>query len=401
MIKEFNLKKWNGKQIYIYGAGQDGRVIAQGLRTEGLASIVFIDRRGDKNSSLPIVKMEDIKLADGINIILGSGKYMREIYANIKDKCNGFQVNVFTATEIYLNTVKEAKNHDFKQVYDHYSYVEGVQKIYADINEDAWYIKDLSLIVTEICTLKCEACSSLMPLYKHPQNISLDNIFEAMDNLLHSNCYIGQVSLLGGEPLINQEALIGIMKRYGTIKNIGAFKVITNGTLMPAPELLNVMKATGKGYFVFSNYGDLSCKREEAVKCIESYDIEAGIVQDEDISLENSTVWIDFGIVKHYGHSSNFTKNMFDDCLSKDCTTLLNGKLCVCPRIAHAINLGKISDVLPGNYISLLNNDIENIGFDALRKKCAQLFNPSGYPSGCAFCNRGKLNLVERAKQMQ
>ena len=69
-------------------------------------------------------------------------------------------------------------------------------------------------MITEICTLNCEACGSLMPLYKAPRNCNRDVVIESLDNLLSTGCHIGCIDLIGGEPLLNQELMREILLRY-------------------------------------------------------------------------------------------------------------------------------------------------------------------------------------------
>lgn len=214
--------------------------------------------------------------------------------------------------------------------------------------------------------------------------------------------HIGRINLMGGEPLLNQKLMREILLRYKDEEQIGFFQTITNGTIIPSEDTLTAMKSNGRFYVIFSNYGDLSRKQDEAVWAFSQYGIESVIIEEKDITSDNNTLWIDYGEVKHYSFSAEKHQKMFDECIDgKTCTTLMNGKLFICPRIAHGVNLGLIPESLKRCNVDLSNETLRGMERENVKEKCIHYLSDKQYPLVCEYCNRDAGILVKRAKQVK
>lgn len=402
MIRDFDIEKWNSKPIVIYGAGHDGKIIANELNKHNITEFIICDsnKKGEYLLNMMISDPNILNESFYSNIILGSSKYYIDIYNILKRK--GIEdKNIYTATKILSSNVDRLKTHDIKEIGTHYGCEVNSILLNNYIN-NGWHLGHLDIVITEICTLKCEACGSLMPLYKSPHNYSSDSVLEAFDNLLKSNCYITSINLIGGEPLVNQDLVQEILLRYKDTKQIGFFQMITNGTILPNEKTLKAMRENGRIYVIFSNYGKLSTKQNDAVKVLTESGIETAIIQEKDITESNNTLWIDYGEVKHYKFSAKKHQKMFDGCKDgKSCTTLMNGKLFICPRIAHAVNLGLIPENIPRCNVDLSKEAIKGMDWEDVKQKCVEFLSDIQYPPACEYCNRDAGILVERAKQIK
>jgi len=180
------------------------------------------------------------------------------------------------------------------------------------------------------------------------------------------------------------------------------FQTITNGTIIPNEDTLRAMRSNGRFYVIFSNYGDLSRKQDEAVRVFSQYGIESVIIEEKDITSNNNTLWIDYGEVKHYSFSEEKHQKMFDECIDgKTCTILMNGKLFICPRIAHGVNLGLIPESLKRCKVDLSNEALRGMEWENVKERCIQYLFDKQYPLACEYCNRDAGILVKRAKQVE
>ena len=402
MLKDFSADDWNGNTIIIYGAGTDGNMIASGLIKSGIEDFVFCDSNKKEKELLnkSIYNTSIITEKKDFNIILGSSRYCVEIYKILKD-LGVKEDRIYTAKKCFFSGIHKFESHALSKVPGHYRYEEGILRLNAYIN-GGWCLPHLDITITERCTLKCKACCSLVPLYKTPHNCDYDIVLKSFDKLLSSNCYISTVNLMGGEPLLNQELIQKILLRYKDEQQIGSFQIITNGTILPNEKTLEAMKINGRVYVIFSNYGQLSKMQEKAVESLERNNIEVVLVEEDDIKAENNTLWIDYGEVRHYEFSREKHQRMFENCKdAKGCTTLMNGKLFICTRIAHGVNLGLIPEDLPHCYVEMLNYDVNETDEEKLRKECIDLLNCSVYPLACEYCNRDAGILVKRAEQVK
>ncbi len=401
-MKDFDADQWNKKEIVIYGAGEHGEIIGQGLLNEGIDKFLFCDSCPKKETLLgkEVVPFELVKDKETVNFIIGSGKYCIEIYRKLT--ADGIDFNsIYSGKKLYMKGFLGVDfTHSFVGVPKRFYYGIAVTELNAFL-ENKYYLDHLDLVITEICTLRCESCGSLMPLYACPHNCNKDVLLESFDRLLQAGCSIGVVDLIGGEPLVNQALIVEILEKYRDDARIGAFQIITNGTIIPSMSTIEAMKKTGNFYAIFSNYGTLSKNQKEAVRLLNENGVETVVEQEEDITELNNTLWIDYGEVKHYNKNSEQHQKMFDNCRdAKSCSTILNGKLYLCPRIAHMENL-RLIPADSRNSLNLLDGSLSN--GDGTDKKgiLSKFFDEKTYPPACEYCNRDSGILVERAKQIK
>ena len=111
--------------------------------------------------------------------------------------------------------------------------------------------------ITSRCTLKCKHCNMFMPYYKEHVDYTAKDILEDLELLFRHVDYIVAYEILGGEPLINGELADMIRQigdRYGN--RIGNIGIITNGTLLPDEQLIEISKKYNVKYD-FSDYTDI------------------------------------------------------------------------------------------------------------------------------------------------
>lgn len=144
--------------------------------------------------------------------------------------------------------------------------------------------------ITSRCTLKCKHCNMFMPYYKEHVDYTAKDILEDLELLFRHVDYIVAYEILGGEPLINGELADMIRQigdRYGN--RIGNIGIITNGTLLPDEQLIEISKKYNVKYD-FSDYTDI-------VDYKKRFDAAVKIVSDAGLrySVNRSLRWCDFG----------------------------------------------------------------------------------------------------------
>ena len=144
--------------------------------------------------------------------------------------------------------------------------------------------------ITSRCTLKCKHCNMFMPYYREHVDYTAKDILEDLELLFRHVDYIVAYEILGGEPLINGELADMIRRigdRYGN--RIGNIGIITNGTLLPDEQLIDISKKYNVKYD-FSDYTDV-------VDYKKRFDSAVKIVSDAGLrySVNRSLRWCDFG----------------------------------------------------------------------------------------------------------
>lgn len=146
--------------------------------------------------------------------------------------------------------------------------------------------------ITSRCTLKCKHCNMFMPYYREHVDYTAKDILEDLELLFRHVDYIVAYEILGGEPLINGELADMIRQigdRYGN--RIGNIGIITNGTLLPDEQLIEISKKYNVKYD-FSDYTDV-------VDYKKRFDSAVKIVSDAGLrySVNRFLIWCDFGFL--------------------------------------------------------------------------------------------------------
>lgn len=400
MINDFKEKKWNKKRIVIYGAGVEGRIIANSMENIKISNYIFADRRFAGQYIKGKECIDISKATDEDNIILGSGRYMLEMYSNLI-KNNISSKNIFLGTSLYSFGFKFNDRHSFKEVLLKYDYIVNAKKLQAYLC-GGWFMPRVELIVTEKCTLRCKACSERIPDYKSPQNTNTVLTLNSLQNILELNGWVGTCEIVGGEPFINQEQMISIFYSFGKNQQIGTFQFITNGTIVPSRKCLEAMQYCDNIFGIFSNYKELSKNQDSAIKILDIYNIDSCIEEESDFDSTVGNIWIDFGKLVHYNKTSDEFQKMYEECLDRiGCTTLLKGKLYKCPRIAHGVNMGIIPDDLKDLCIDFLDDELIKKGVPWIKQRFEEWYEDNSYSKACEWCNRNSGKLVERAEQIK
>lgn len=187
--------------------------------------------------------------------------------------------------------------------------------------DDRKEIMELQYMVAYQCNLNCKGCSHFSPLVKEPLFATADMIKRDLTQLKKLVKNIWRICMLGGEPLLNKqlgEILYVVREIYPNVK----LSILTNGLLirnMPDELVTAIYKTNTK--IILTQYpqmGDLYIKDIEFLK---KNNIPFGINMGKQkqaflkrlTSKDNTDVYV-----------------KFENCVSKRCTTMFNGKIAAC-----------------------------------------------------------------------
>lgn len=105
------------------------------------------------------------------------------------------------------------------------------------------YAGELHISITTKCTLNCRKCNMFMSSYENPAHIEMPALREDLALMFSKVDYVETLALLGGEPFLYPELgelLVYIDKMYHG--RYGVLELITNGTIEPKRELLDVLR---------------------------------------------------------------------------------------------------------------------------------------------------------------
>lgn len=226
----------------------------------------------------------------------------------------------------------------------------------------------LEIDLTERCTLKCRHCSSLVQYFKAPKHISLEQLCRDIDLLMEKVGFVRILRLIGGEPLMHPKLkeIVRHITKYSD--KIGFFRLVTNGTILPSEETLEVFKQAGLSLKI-SDYGELSQNLPRLVEKLEEKEIPYQV---------EKVIW--FEMQQLIGAERVDYQEAYEQCYARTyCNCIMNGKLYPCAFLAY----GEVLRAVPvdgENSISLTRTGVTGKDLIAFTQRNAA-------PPGCRYCS--------------
>lgn len=177
--------------------------------------------------------------------------------------------------------------------------------------------------VNTLCTLKCKKCDQGIPYLNQKNIYDYEELKKYIDEILNKVDYIYQISIIGGEPLINKD-LDRIIGYCCESTKIGSIIIVTNGTIMPSEKILAVLKnkkiIVGISWYPLKNIEN----RDRLINYFEVNEINYHVRRDN---------WLDFGDwTKKRNYSKKLLKNTFKECFLKNCIQYNKGIMYRCAK---------------------------------------------------------------------
>ncbi len=248
---------------------------------------------------------------------------------------------------------------------------EGRKKIIQILLGKYVYLRQVELVMTTKCSLRCKDCANLMQYYEKPYNVSKEIIKEEINNLIRYFDEIDTVVLVGGEPFLYAD-IDSIIEVVAGMEKVNRVHIFTNGTIIPREEWISALQ-NKKVKLIISDYGEISRRKRELAAFCKKYNIKFHL-KDKDL------VWGYVGDMNSRNRSEKELCKQFKRC-HNICRSILNGKLYYCPRAAHGHDLGYVHTG-EYEYVDLLSDNID-------RKKLMEVLYSKYYFSACDYCNYG------------
>lgn len=248
-------------------------------------------------------------------------------------------------------------------------------------------MKRAMMTLTYRCNLNCNLCSAYVPLYKNKPHYSFDVLKKSIDRFFEVVTYVDSFTLTGGEPLLHDE-LNTIADYFTKFKDqIGQLTIITNGTLCPTLDLLEVLKDHSNLYkMLVDDYGPgISTKAAEIEQQLISYGIpyERRKYHGEDTYFNG---WVDNWDLSFKLTTKEEIEHRFQSCATAQkmnfCFIIKNGQMHPCGPSYRCISEGIVDDT-GTEYVDLLN---EALNVEDLRNQIEDIYHVK-YLSACAYCN--------------
>ena len=351
------------ENVYIYGAGEYGKDLYEKMYLLQ-DMITFIDSNQYKQEigycERPVISPNKIDEIDSSKSIIVVAASIQNTPIIEKQLCmRGLEKIVFLYAE-------------FAQFW---------LPIFVKYRKDKIYFQDITILVTEKCTLKCKACAPMYPYLEQPRHRNYDELIEDIDSLFDSVDYVWDLIFTGGEPFLFpqfQKLIDYTLRKY---KNkFHHVQIISNGSVLPHAEFRKLL-SENKIYLSISDYTQ-NLQNDRLVDIIKE---NIAILQKDNVCIEIPKVehWCDFGF------ANNIKKNLkdedmtlfFDNCNS-NCRAFHKKHFVYCvPAMYADIVLSKKEE----KQWDIDNFFIPNDRMELLEWQCG--YNEKGHLEMCKYCN--------------
>lgn len=257
--------------------------------------------------------------------------------------------------------------------------------------EEELVVGSIDVCMTTRCNLKCKGCGSLMPMYKHPEDVEIDLILHTLDRFFSVVDRVFRVNVIGGEPFLYPK-MDQVIEYLNEKEEVVKVVVPTNGTVMPENENLYAALRNPKNHVRISHYEAYDKKAGKLLERLEKEGVYYTVKQFG----TDTYLWYDFGGYEKRNRTVEELKNQYKTC-AVEWMSLYRGKLYPCPRAAHSIDLG--FQPAEGNYIDIVD---ENIPLEKLKSNLENFVYETPYYPACERCDRGtgKCVVIPVAEQL-
>lgn len=383
------LLKTTEKNIIIFGAGQLGEMIAKTCCLNNIKVDGFCDndnaKHGQIKDGLLITSLKDIRdrYENTIFIISPENKEIQKIFVD-KLKELDFKHWYFCYDFFYNIKILYDENESVEKKI-HYSKVKiNAYRDESNIEHNKeLLIFGVELLVTEKCTLKCMDCSNLMQYYKKPIDCKKEDLFLYIDKLDEIFDEIQVLRILGGEPFIRND-IYDIVIYAQKKSNIKYIEIVTNGTILLDEEKIKEFDKS-KLLIHISNYGELAPNRDTLSNSLENAGIE--------YVIRNFDYWLESANILNYNYDTTELDEVYKTCnTAKNCNTISNGNLYICPYLAHAHRLKAV----PEENFEMIDIMNETIPTDILKSQIYDFLYRTKHFKGCNYCAGRDLEFTKK-----
>jgi len=350
------------RPIVLHGLGGIGKKVFHQLRQREIPIVRIFDNdpalRGEEYRGVPVCFPQDYP-DKSIPVVIGSQKFYHEIAHDLG--------------RLGFHTVMPYLFLYFDQELDPDSYCAHLLDLrylqYIDhqgaADDKRFPLRNIDVVITEKCSLRCLDCSNLMQYFTAPKNAEYEQVMHDLRHVFESAAFINEVHLLGGEPFVNPEVASYIegMQEFGG--HFSYLVVYSNGTITPSPDAISAMRRDNVILFL-TEYGHPRQRIAEIAAKLR----DSGVV----CRVEVATEWQKCGELKRHKRSAAEMREVLRSCCVENFLTLKDGKLFRCPFAASAMALSATPEstheyidladpsmrgtVLSGGIADLLSKDI-------------------------------------------
>lgn len=236
----------------------------------------------------------------------------------------------------------------------------------------------VEVCISAQCTLNCRDCANFMQTYaahRKAKPMDIDAVKSWLSAFIESVDHIMTLRVMGGEPLM-QKQFTELFKWILEQPKLQHIQIVSNATLMPKDDLIELMSNNTRCSFFFSNYGPDNAPHYKEImdRCLER----SVLVQTVPADIS----WYDMGDTSSRGLNDEQKAAMYKNC-PNNCRHIWNGELHHCPRSAHGRYLGLI-EMPETDYVPLISLNTDD------RRQRIRDFYDLNFIEACNHCGLNK-----------
>lgn len=384
-----NLKR----PLVLWGAGKVGGVAAHCMKKRGIHYEAFCDIARDKQGTRfcghEVISPEELKTRYPNAAVIITSVFYTDTLKMLQ--ALGYQ-EVYDCSSLFMEI--DFSDYDFWTSQEYA--IRNVEQCLAGTLEQrtaSGVIDQISLNITTKCSLRCRECSVFTPYISAPCHYPAEDIMTDLNKVLDSLQHVRIVNFYGGEPLLHPE-LAGMIQSLKQENRIDRISIISNGTILPAENVLQAMEEEDRFLVRLSNYGALSRKLPEITEALDRHGIR--------YEVTNYSYWDRRSAIHVTGETEEELAAKFRRCTSCNILMLLNRKGYLCATSSAGCNMGGFPEH-PSNYIDLLDDD----HFSEKLKHFVTRPGRGEYLDACKYCSgmhcvqfEQKVPVAEQTKEL-
>lgn len=372
-----NFAEFSGN-IVLWGAGKIGSIAAHVLKQKGIRALAFVDisksKQGTAFCGLEIISPEAFfrEYKNAVLIITTVGR--DDVIALLKS--NGFS-GYYDAWPLLLEfdfaDYSEQNQMYMKRMISYYFRV-----VARSLNLATEYVANrLRVMVTSKCSLRCKECSAFAPYVPAAKNDDWENIISDITTVLDALGKVEEIEFLGGEPLLHPDLdkIIGALAEESRIKLL---TIVTNGTIIPAPPLVQALKNDPRTMLRVSNYGEISFRIPE----IEILLKDSGIAHE----IIDYKTWYKASEIGLYNETDEEIRRKFDYCMQGCGIISWAGKLFLCGSLPFLLEAGAFPPS-SDNFCYLRDKNLPREQLLKMTREYIERSNTNRFLDACRYCS--------------
>lgn len=382
--------------IVLWGAGKVGGVAAHCFKKRGVKISAFCDISKEKWGTTfcghKVISPEELKKQHPNAAVVVSNSFPSSVYPQLMSM--GFK-NVFDCVSLFMEI--DFENYEFWMTPEFSSrIIENYMRNILFYKRKNFFLERILLVINSKCTLRCRYCDAYIPYIKSPKNFNADHMIDNCKDVFDAVGSVQAVDILGGEPLIHPH-LKKILMYLKTEQRVEKVQVITNGTIVPNNDIINIIK-DDKFRVRISNYGKLSSHMDEILRLLEKENIK--------FEITNYIYWDSLPQIKATNETHEELSAKFQACTT-NLFYLQDGKLFYCNAVAGLQNVdAKILPESENNYLDLSNYKLKTEREAHIVNFLNRLYKGE-YIDACRYCSgshciqfENKVPVAEQTKEL-